>query len=104
MSNHHLVSLAAVRGARMLWSYDRETRSVEIALLRIPSKYRGKGVGRALLTLGLINIVKYHPDVPIMLEPRPLDDDTDYDKLVDFYESFGFVMKADGKMYSAGIE
>jgi predicted GNAT family N-acyltransferase len=65
-----------------------------------PLEHRGKGLARKELVKSLSEIAAKHPDEPVRLSATPLDDDTDADKLVEFYESLGF--SADS--YSEGME
>lgn len=56
-------------------------------------KYRNQGHGKALMAAILKQADREHKDVVLVVAPDP---DTDFRRLVDFCESFGFKMLSDG--------
>ena len=66
--------------------------------LSIIKDMRGMGLVRKELTHFISWVKQYTDAYGITLFANPLDDETDYDRLVAFYESFGFVDDGNGFM------
>ena len=63
---------------------------VLINKVEVPEEHRGQGVGRKLMEKEIAEQSRANPDLPFELAAIPLDDATDVNKLVGFYESMGF--------------
>jgi predicted GNAT family N-acyltransferase len=63
---------------------------VLISRVYVPEEKRGQGVARKIMTEALAEIAKEHPSKTIKIAAYPLEETTDLDRLVDFYESLGF--------------
>lgn len=75
-----------------------EDPHVLIEELYVPFKYRRQGIGRALLRAAVNDAKKRYPSMAIKLVVAPLSPEIDYDILVDFYESEGFLIEQDNVM------
>lgn len=62
----------------------------------VPVESRGKGIARKLMTDAIADMQSQRKDLKIALWCEAQDDETDSDKLCEFYESFGFVATGNG--------
>jgi GNAT superfamily N-acetyltransferase len=69
--------------------YEHEEEYVKIDNIFVTKKYRGQGYGRKLMELAISMIEKQHPGEEIKIVPQPKDDDIDFTRLSEFYESLG---------------
>jgi GNAT superfamily N-acetyltransferase len=67
---------------------------VKIDNLFVTKKYRGQGYGRKLIEQAISMIEKQHPGEEIKIVPQPKDDDIDFTRLSEFYESLGLTVVA----------
>jgi len=80
----------------LVYTYLDMTNHIELQSLRTPATKRGSGSGRAAMVEFLRQTDAAQIDVKLLASP--LDRKTRIDKLVAFYESFGFKVIGKGNM------
>jgi ribosomal protein S18 acetylase RimI-like enzyme len=67
-----------------------DPRTVKLYSIRTPVAHRGNGEARTAMTAFLAAVDR--AGLSVTLDASPLDKKTSRDKLISFYESFGFVV------------
>lgn len=80
----------------IVYTFMDAARQIELQSLRTPASKRGSGSGRS----AMVEFLRQTDDagIDVKLLASPLDRKTRIDKLVAFYESFGFKVAGKGNM------
>lgn len=66
---------------------------VKLSMIHIDPSYRGQGLGKKLMAEALESLKSF--DLPIILVACPQGKDIDLERLVEFYQGFGFEVDED---------